>query len=465
MNKSIVAIYIGTSRFTAVEVDTNQQTYEVLRWVDVTLPAEGFNPEWLRALWAKEKFTSNRVVQMISPAMVRWKTTQMPLLPKEELLSALSLEYASANELFRLVEMYPNDGGVLVKTAHVPLGELRDSIEGMEKAGLKVLWSGLSSHGAAAFIHFHRDFFDDTGDQLYLHLMGNHAELGLVGASGFLFRRTLAIDARVFREGSQNTMADMIGELHLTLAAAAKAGTALPGKIWMLGPDLPDPEVLDRLKTELSIAWVIPEKTRLGGVLTAIHTPKLAGLIGLALEELGLDAFRDLRVQTVEQLEQTAGKQRQAMLLRLAGIIGLIGLGIVLGVGGRTLKVSKDARWLAEHTEKIQALNRIARESNRQHSQIKSLEHWLANRHQELEFLRVLQENLPDLTEIRAITIEAGNLKNLSGITPSVSGLLALFQKDPVLRHLKLKGSITLAKDGREEFQLEGPLMIEEQKP
>jgi|GEM_PF-772356 len=465
MGKSIVAIRIDTSRLTAVEVSADQHAYEILRWADVTLPEEGLNPEWLKALWAKEKFTTNRVVRMIPPAMVRWKTTQMPPLPREELQSALALEFSSANELFRLFEAQPNDGGLLVKTAHVSLGEMEASIENLEKAGLKVLWSGFSGHGAAAFIHYHREFLEDDGVQLYLDLLENHVELGMVGPSGFLFRRTLAVAGRGFWDASGADMDGLVGELRLTLAAAAKGNAALPGKLWLLGSRLPDPALLDHLKTELGIEGIIPEKTRLGGVLTGIHTPKLAGLIGLALEELGLDTFRELRVLTAEQAERAVNKQRQALLLRLAGIAGLIGLGIALSMWARAIKMSKDARWLAVHADKVRTLNRLTQETNRHFSEIQSLEDWLANRHQELEFLKILQENLPDLTVIQAITIEDGNLKSLSGVTLSVSGLLARFQKNPVLRHLKLKGSITLAEDGREEFQLEGPLMIGERKP
>jgi hypothetical protein len=78
-----------------------------------------------------------------------------------------------------------------------------------------------------------------------------------------------------------------------------------------------------------------------------------------------------------------------------------------------------------------------------------------------LEFLRVFQDNLPAGTVISDITIEEGNVKDISGVTPLVSLMLDRFKQLPGLGQLKLKGAISLSDQG-EMFHLEGPIILKE---
>jgi hypothetical protein len=71
--------------------------------------------------------------------------------------------------------------------------------------------------------------------------------------------------------------------------------------------------------------------------------------------------------------------------------------------------------------------------------------------------LRALQRCLAKDTLITDLTIEEGRVKNLAGLTPSVSLLLTKLEADanPVLNRLQLKGNIMKTESGYELFQLE----------
>ena len=109
-------------------------------------------------------------------------------------------------------------------------------------------------------------------------------------------------------------------------------------------------------------------------------------------------------------------------------------------------------------------LRLMERQTTQNTNQIKQLQGWLGKQNQELEFLLLLKNNLPDGTQITNLTIENGMVKDLSGVTPSVSLLLNKIKTVPGLQDLKLKGTISSSLQG-EIFQLEGALSGKEPTP
>ena len=137
--------------------------------------------------------------------------------------------------------------------------------------------------------------------------------------------------------------------------------------------------------------------------------------------------------------------------------IGIL-IGLLLGMQANLERQAKVDKWLQEQSPRLIRLQYLERTSNKDLQQIKQLESWLMGRNSELEFLRVLQYNLPTGTKITDLTIEDGFIKDVAGITPSVSLLLGKIKIVPELSGLKLKGTITTSPNG-ELFHLEGTIV------
>jgi hypothetical protein len=116
--------------------------------------------------------------------------------------------------------------------------------------------------------------------------------------------------------------------------------------------------------------------------------------------------------------------------------------------------------WLQEKAPRLIRLQYLERDSKKAALQIKELEVWLGERDRELEFLKVLLNNLPPGTKVTDMTIENGIIKDIAGVTPSVSLLLGRIRTVPELSGLKLKGTITTSNVG-EIFHLEGKIVPE----
>jgi hypothetical protein len=117
----------------------------------------------------------------------------------------------------------------------------------------------------------------------------------------------------------------------------------------------------------------------------------------------------------------------------------------------------KQQQWLLRQTDKLIRLQRAEAGARVNLSKIRSLERLSGQKGRELELLRALQRCLAKDTLITDLTIEEGRVKNLAGLTPSVSLLLTKLEADanPVLNRLQLKGNIMKTESGYELFQLE----------
>ena len=113
-------------------------------------------------------------------------------------------------------------------------------------------------------------------------------------------------------------------------------------------------------------------------------------------------------------------------------------------------------------SEIITKLQREKSQTNANITRVRTLEDWLSASGNELEFLRLFKENLPEGTKITDITIEDGVVKDISGVTPSTSMMLNNLRKVKGLDQLKLKGTISITDSG-EMFHLEGPIIRKEQ--
>lgn len=467
MVKTTIVVYLGEKFFAAVEIKVNKTGAELLRYAMRQLPKSGFSGEWLKEIWKKEYFGHTKVIALLPQGLVKFKSLSLPNLPDEQIRAAVRLELDNSppGEIYRIINLQRGEQQVTVKLAMVSDAALDAYLNQFERAGLTVKWAGLNFQGIQNYLAFNFDFFEGEGADVYLSIDGACSELGALTDTELLYRRALVIGGDHLTEDFPKYLPELVEEIRLSLASyQAVTNSRLPKQIWIFGEAKPEQEWLDRLGAALGIFFVVPDKTRLSGVITRRHTSELAPLIGLALDEAWLTR-EDWRFNTNEQTRRARNRQKILVAIKGAMAGAMLLMGLVLGVRARALRDRKNVAWLNEQKEAITELRRVEKDANQKVAELKTLEEWLNLRGQELEFLRALRKILPERTQITDLTIEDGLVKILSGSTTSVSTLLDKLQRTPELKTFKLRGAITVDKSGMELFQLEGRFAPEEKTP
>jgi Tfp pilus assembly protein PilN len=466
MTKTVVVIEISGDTLTLVEVRGGMKHAELHRYLVCQIPETGVTAEWLRQFWQKQNVSQNQVICILSNRIVKYKTVNLPVLPDNQLENAIRIELdGNGEEIIQVLSRWEQDAMLTIKTAIIKNKDLTEWLAPLQEAGLEVIWSGYHARGIQNFINFHQGFLQErTQEAVYLTFNDCRAEFGVVSDEAIIYRRDLEIGTNDF-QADANPVAetDLKEELRLSAAAyQASSGKEPPPLLWLFGKDR---AALIRIQTLLKRAGYqvnLCFKSRLAGVASGEDTPGIAPLLGLVLDELGWDVCEKLRVYTAQQREKRDLTVRLYILgkFALAGCI-LVG-GLLLVMQAKLVKEDKSVQWLAAQSGKLQELRRVEAESNTYLVKTKEMEKWLDSRGRELEFLLILQEGLPEDTLITDLTMEDGEIRNISGITPSVSLLLNYLQHKPALRYLKLKGNIAVTEQGLERFQLEGATKVKE---
>ncbi|HBF38162.1 MAG TPA: hypothetical protein DDW50_12680 [Firmicutes bacterium] len=467
--RDTVVVELNSDSLTAVEVANRNNGGELVRFVVRSFPVQGFEPAWLKTLWHQEHFSQHRVIYCLPPAMVEYKSLVMPHLPLAELEEAVKLEIAGGNNghperLVKIIDWQNQGEMLLVNVALINMELLKQDLQRMKEAGLDVIWSGFRFQGLRNFINFNSGFFEEPKvGAIYLDLGAQQTELGIIRDEALIFRRQLAWGCSdLLSDQDPGAIADFEAELRLTLAAyQADTKSHIPFKLMIFNAPQAMIEISRLLAQKLGLRLFIPEKIQLTGVIPGCHTARLAPLIGLSLDDAGIVPREAIRIFTPEQ---DAAKMRRENLLIACGIGLILAFfigGISLALQAGSIRNDQTGAWLSHKSSLLTGLRRLERQTNGNKKKIKQLDSWLVGQNQELEFLLLLKENLPDGTQIIDLNIENGIVKDLSGVTPSTSFLLNKFKGVPGLENLKLKGTISASLQG-EVFQLEGVIADKE---
>lgn len=469
MNRSVVVVELSGAVLTLVEVKGGPRQAALQRYLVRRLPENGVTADFISQLWREEKVLSSRIICTFSNRLIKFKTLTLPVLPDNQLQNAIRLELESSGSndcIYHIFSKTIRERMVTVKVALVRNKDLTAVVRPFQDAGLTVLWLGYYCRGIQNFINFHRGFFHDDYEAAgYLIFFENGAEFGVVTDETILYRRDLEINISDFQEPRPAAEVDLIDELRLSNAAfQAGVGKTPPKILWLFGKNNKAlSHIHDRLAKE-GYQICRSEKAHLTGAASETETPALAALLGLALDELGWDSVAGLRIQTLEQQEKAGIRERLKLAVKFALAGGILAGGLLLLFQARLVKRDKEARWLAAQSGKIARLRQIEAKTSQYLAKIKTMENWMDSRGRELEFLVALHQGVPEDTIITDLNMEDGQVRNISGITPSVSLLLDRLQKSPALRSLKLKGNIAVTENGLERFQLEDPTKQKETK-
>ena len=471
-SQNTIVVELSRDSLTVVELANRNNGAELVRFTVRSFPAEGLNATWLRALWHHEHFSEQRVIYCLSSEMVEYKSMKMPVLPMTELEECVKLEIesndkANAKKLIKIIDIKNQDQMLLVNIALVNNDLLTEKIQLMKEAGLEVTWSGLRFQGLWNFVNFNRDFFEDAHlGTIYLDFDVHQTELGIIRDEALLFRRALDWGGfDIQNEQDLEAKADFSEDLRLTLAAyQAEIKQPVPTKFIPFNINEATKSVCEKFAQELGLHLYLPEKTKLTGVITGKHTLKLAPLIGLALDQAGVLRSDASRIFTPKQKTARANREKLKVIICAGIVLSFFLSGILLGLQAGAIRAEQTGNWLMGKATLLNNLRLMERQTTQNTNQIKQLQGWLGKQNQELEFLLLLKNNLPDGTQITNLTIENGMVKDLSGVTPSVSLLLNKIKTVPGLQDLKLKGTISSSLQG-EIFQLEGALSGKEPTP
>jgi hypothetical protein len=468
--KTVIIVEVGERVFRAVEVANQNNGIEMVRYAIRNLPPEGLNSEWLKKIWDQEHFSRNRVIYLLPPNLVNFKTVILPVLPAAQLEAAVGVELSGNSNrgmILSIIGFYLQNDMIHVKVALVKDDLLTEHLHKLEQAGLKVEWSGVRVRGIENFINFNQGFFEEPDhDVAYLDLTEDLTEFGIFKGDEILYRRDFVpggqdlIDANTDENNLDAAIiADFVEELRLSIASyRVDFSGGVINKLWIFGYTEHLAELLIKLAGELELKAFIPYKSKLTGVLTDKNTPQLAPLVGLALE--ATDYIQRDYGKIFTEAQKKAQVQQKALIN--IGKFVLVGLGILVGLllwmqAGIERKSKVDA-WLQDKAPRLIRLKYLERDSAKAAEEIKELESWLKERDRESEFLRILLNNIPPGTKVADLTIENGIIKDLAGVTPSVSLLLGRIRTVPELSGLKLKGTITTSSAG-EVFHLEGTIV------
>jgi len=476
-SRNAVALDWDHQSLAAVEVADRNNGAEIIHFTIRAFPADGMNAAWLKAIWQQEHFSEHRVICCLPPALVEYKSLVMPDLPLAQLEEAVKIEMDSGSSghstsLVKIIDWQKQYQMLLVNIALVKLELLAKEFQVLKQAGLEIEWTGFRYQGLQNFINFNRNFWDDTTTStIYLDIDKDATELGIVKNEVMVYRREIgwgcsALLNNLRGNNSQaiisSEITDLIEEVRLSLAAyKADTKDEIPLKIEAFGKIEAAPTIRDSLLQELGLHLYTSEKTKLSGMITHKHTPRLAPLLGLALDHIKILPPKAVRLYTPEQ--DRSRWNREKLLLGIAVIItcSFALVGLVMIFQASSIRNQQAEVWLQHQSASLSELRRSEHQIIQNTKQIQQLDLWLAKQNQELEFLLLLQNNLPDGTQITDLTIENGIVKDLSGVTPSVSLLLNRFKTVPGLRNLAVKGTIASIPAG-EAFQMEGMISDKE---
>lgn len=464
-SKNTIVVELSRDSLTVVELANRNNGAELVRFAVRSFPAEGLQATWLKAVWHHEHFSEPRVVYCLSPEMVEYKSLVMPMLPLAQLEEGVKIEFENSNnshspKLVKVMDWKSQDKMFLVNAALVNSELLSQKIQLLKDAGLEVLWTGLRFQGLRNFINFNRDFFEDAhSGTVYIDFDEHQSELGIIQDDVLLFRRGLDWGGVDFQDQQDlEARTDFQDDIRLMLAAyQAETKLQIPKKLIPFNTNEATRGVCDILAKELGFHLYVPEKTKLTGVITGIHTRKLAPLIGLALDNAGVLQSKTLKIFTPQQEAAKVNREKLKIGIYVAVLIGFFLSGIFMSLQANAIRGEQTGKWLQGRASLLNSLRLMERETTQNTNQIKELRSWLGKQNRELEFLLLLQNNLPDGTQITDLTIENGLVKDVSGVTPSASLLLNKIKTVPGLENLKLKGTISSSLQG-EIFQLEGAL-------
>jgi hypothetical protein len=470
--KTVIIVEVGERVFRAVEIANQNNGIELIRYAIRNLPSDGLNSEWLKKIWDQEHFSRNRVIYLIPPNLVSFKTVILPALPAAQLEAAVSVELnnnSTRGMILSIIGYYLQNEMYHVKVALIKDDLLTEQLRLLEQAGLKVEWSGVRARGIENFINFNQGFFEEPDhDVAYLDLTEDLTEFGIFKGDEILYRRDFVPGSQdlVTASADENNLdaaiiADFLEELRLSIASyRVDFSGGIINKLWIFGNTEHLSDLLVKLAAEMDLKAFIPNKSKLTGVLTDKNTPQLAPMFGLALEATGY-IQRDYGKIFTEAQQKALIKQKTIFNIGKFIMVGLgIFIGLVLWMQASIERRTKVDAWLQEKAPRLIRLQYLERDSKKAAQQIKELESWLVERDRELEFLRVLLNNIPSGTKVTDLTIENGIIKDLAGITPSVSLLLSKIRTVPELSGLKLKGTITTSSNG-EIFHLKGKIVTE----
>jgi hypothetical protein len=461
--RNAILVDLNPETLTVVEVANQNSGAELVRYAVRLLPPDGINPTWLKAVWHQEHFSHHRVIFCLPAAFVKYKSLMMPFLPMAQLEEALKIELESGNDgyqnrLIKIINYQKQEPMVQVNVALVDQELLNKELLLLKQAGLEVEWSGLRYQGLQNFINFNSGFFEESSDGAsYLDFCGEKTEFGIIKDEVIVYRRALSLGSQdLLNAEDQQAIPDFLEEVRLSIAAyQADTKSNVPQKLGLFGKTEAAPKISQALTAELGLQLYIPEKTKLTGVITYRYTPGLAPLIGLALDKVGIVRQEALRIYTPEQDIARAYRENLLIAIGIGFVVIFVLSGIILAMQANFAKDAQTEGWLQHKSSLLIKLRRTEQQTTRNINQIKYMKDWLGRQNQELEFLLLLKEYLPEGTQITDLTIEDGIVKDLSGITPSASFLLNKIKAIPGLQNLKLKGTISTSLAG-EIFQLEG---------
>ena len=469
LEKSCIIIELTTERLIAVEVIARGHNFELLRYSVRQAPTSGVTVAWIRSLWNEEHFSHNRVVSILPVGLVKYKTLNLPNLPSEQLWAAARFELENLNgnseSVFQIINCQRQTQVCQVKVALINNEDLTAEFTLLSQAGLELQWSGLRSRGILNFISYNKGFFSDNLEPVaYLDLTANETEYGIVNETEIVCCRNFGIGSQdLLSEDGAAAKIDFAEELRLSMAASRGLGAVAPQKLWLFGKPEAVMGPVREVAADLGLDLLEAKKSGLSGVLTDQATPELAPLIGLALGANGLNDETEWRIYS--RLQSLLQKKREQIWvgIEVGILLSLLIVGVSLGIQASAKRQAKISLWLNSKADRIVELRRTEQETRQKIAQMKEMAAWMNTSGRELEFLVALEQVLPTSTRITDLTIEDGVVKDLSGITPSVSQLMKTISKDDRLEQLRLKGTIAVTPEG-EIFHLEGPISGKDSK-
>lgn len=459
MKQNLIVVSLAEV-FKVVELANKGGNIELLRTIIRELPSNGITVEWLKEAVFEAGLRKQRVICLLPNDLAIFKTLTLPLIPTEQLAAAVQLEIENINgECYvKIVTQQIQAEMNLLKVAIVKKEKYLAHCELWQQAGVEFQWAGFSFRGIQNFLNFHKDFLDNqTETQIYLEGSSKQVSFGVITGETVLFKREFTPGIEELKEDRQEILDDFLEEVRLSIAAYRKLSSeeSLPIKIWGFGNWSKVEFLQKKLQRELKLNWEIPERCRLTGKADPEAISQVAALIGLGLEELGWNTAESLRLYS--QSRQNVINYLKFWQAASGWVIAscLIVTGILFWLQAGVIQHRKDTAWLAAQEDTLLKLRHTETVTRQKLSRLNTLKTWQVDNGRELEFLTVLEQNLPEGTVINNLTLESGTIKDLSGTTPAVSYLLNRLKKVPLLQDLKLKGTITVSPQG-ELFHLEG---------
>lgn len=478
--KTAVVVRLETGKLQVVEMVNQHNEIELTHSLSRDYPDTGMTAPWLKRAWTEGGFATAKAIVLIPHHWVEYKSVSVPPLSEDQLWAAarMELENGGTGAGYLCSPLYHHQSGaagmIAVKLAVLPDAELVKIFTLFRQAGIGVAWFGFAWRGLQNLMNFHRTDPDDATGEVSVNIETSKSELTVIHGDEILFHREFTPGARELTRGDAADWEDFCQEIRLSRAAYQGLGlpygwpsvlrgfgpAPLVTKLAALVPGMSAMKLnipgkasfLDRQETET----LLGDHAETAGFRQEIPQ-EFQALIGLGLEGIGWAPAARFQILCRAQQEQ---KIRQARWRNAAGYL-LAGLlfagGLFLGMQAQYERNHKISAWLNAHAATLAQLRHAKGETSRDLAQVRRLETRRQNKAGELEFLLALEQNLPEGTLISDLTLENGIVKDLSGVTPTVSILLQRTKKTPRLRNLGLKGAIT-AVAGGELFHLEGPI-------